>query len=443
MVRGLGTRLIPARRDGVRRPPPGPFRPEFWRSPLRGPWLTAVLSVVLLVGYVLVMATGLVSYAAYNPALGDGFTDLTPDKGILGFYLFAWPTRPVWLYWLTQGVHVIGGLVLVPVTLAKLWSVMPRLFAWPPATSPAKALERGTLFLLVGATMFEIVTGVANIQYFYAFPGSFYRLHFYGAWVFFAALVAHVGIKFPRLVDGLRGRSLRHELRTGLAGTAPEPRESSDLVAPDPAAPTISRRGALGLVGAGAAAMFVGTAGQTIGGWTRQLAVLAPRGQVLGDGPNDFQVNKTAAYYGITREMAGPEWQLELRGERTVSLSRADLLAMPQHSAGLPIACVEGWSTGLQRWSGVRLADLARLVGAAEASDVLVESFQPHGAFGSAALRDNQFRDPLALLALRVNGADISLDHGYPARVIVPAAPGVHNTKWVQTMTFRHHRGAS
>jgi DMSO/TMAO reductase YedYZ molybdopterin-dependent catalytic subunit len=44
--------------------------------------------------------------------------------------------------------------------------------------------------------------------------------------------------------------------------------------------------------------------------------------------------------------------------------------------------------------------------------------------------------DPDSLLALRVNGADLSLDHGYPARVIVPAAPGVHNTKWVTSLTF-------
>ena len=36
-----------------------------------------------------------------------------------------------------------------------------------------------------------------------------------------------------------------------------------------------------------------------------------------------------------------------------------------------------------------------------------------------------------SLLALKVNGEDLSPDHGYPARVIVPALPGVHNTKWV------------
>ena len=44
--------------------------------------------------------------------------------------------------------------------------------------------------------------------------------------------------------------------------------------------------------------------------------------------------------------------------------------------------------------------------------------------------------DPDSLLALRVNGADLSPDHGYPARVIMPASPGVHNTKWVTSLTF-------
>ena len=45
-------------------------------------------------------------------------------------------------------------------------------------------------------------------------------------------------------------------------------------------------------------------------------------------------------------------------------------------------------------------------------------------------------RDPDALLALKVNGEDLSMDHGFPARIIVPALPGVHNTKWVGSIEF-------
>lgn len=50
------------------------------------------------------------------------------------------------------------------------------------------------------------------------------------------------------------------------------------------------------------------------------------------------------------------------------------------------------------------------------------------GAFAESSLRRNQVLDPASLLALRVTGVDLSLDHGFPARVIVPANPGVHNT---------------
>ena len=67
----------------------------------------------------------------------------------------------------------------------------------------------------------------------------------------------------------------------------------------------------------------------------------------------------------------------------------------------------------------------------------MVFSLEAFGAFNHAILQTNQILDPDALLALQVNGADLSLDHGYPARIIVPALPGVHNTKWVSSIEFR------
>lgn len=197
--------VLPAYRRDMRDPDASrlPSSPGFWRSPLRGPWFTSVLGLVLLVGITVLFVTGLVSYAAYNPGLSP-VNDKTPDKGILGFYLFAWPTNPPWLYRLNQGVHVTFGITLIPVLLAKLWSVVPRLFALPPARSLAHALERISLLLLVGGALFEFVTGVLNVQLDYVFPGSFYPLHFYGAWVFFAAFAAHALLKTPTALRNLR-----------------------------------------------------------------------------------------------------------------------------------------------------------------------------------------------------------------------------------------------
>jgi DMSO/TMAO reductase YedYZ molybdopterin-dependent catalytic subunit len=90
-------------------PPPGPFRRPFWRSPVRGPWLTSVLGLLLLAFIPVLFVTGLLSYAAYNPDLSP-VNDLTPGKGWLGFYLFSWPTHPIWLYRFSQGIHVTLGL---------------------------------------------------------------------------------------------------------------------------------------------------------------------------------------------------------------------------------------------------------------------------------------------------------------------------------------------
>jgi DMSO/TMAO reductase YedYZ molybdopterin-dependent catalytic subunit len=161
----------------------------------------------------------------------------------------------------------------------------------------------------------------------------------------------------------------------------------------------------------------------------RRLAFLAPRRE-------DFPVNKTAAAARVTAAMVGNSYHLRLSdGAREIELTREELLAMPQHTARLPIACVEGWTT-TQAWTGVRLSTLAEAAGVAGASGAFVRSLQPAGVLSKASLSGDALADPDALLALRVNGADLSLDHGYPARIIVPALPGVHNTKWVASIEF-------
>jgi DMSO/TMAO reductase YedYZ molybdopterin-dependent catalytic subunit len=416
-----------------RRRPPGVSLLQRWRSPLRGPWLTSIFGSVLLIGLPVVILTGLLSYIAYGPQFGQA---IPGDVGWLTLPTFDWPSRPSWLYRLSQGVHVGLGLIIIPLVLAKLWSVIPRLFAWPPLRSIAQLLERLSLLLLVGGILFEIATGVLNIQYDYIFGFSFYTAHYYGAWVFIAGFVTHVTIKLPRMITGLRSRSFRTMLRTSRADTQPEPPDPDGLVAANPAPPTLSRRGALALVGAGSLFVAVLTAGQTIGGFTRGAALLLPRGRSRGSGPNDFQVNRTAAAAAIAPTDAGSDWRLTLHGPAgQLLLDRATLEAMPQHTAELPIACVEGWST-TETWSGVRLRDLAALAGIGDPARATVWSLERFGAFNHAVLQANQVGNPDSLLALRVNGVDLSPDHGYPARIIVPALPGVHNTKWVRSIEF-------
>src|SRR5450755_2564670 len=232
------------------RPPPGPFRSNFWRSPLRGPWLTAVLGLVLLIGLPVVIVTGLLSNDAYQPGLGGNA--LGRQVGApLDLYLFGWPTRPAWLYALTQGLHVAVGLALTPVLLAKLWSVIPRLFEWPPVRSPAHALERLSLALLVGGALFEFVTGILNIQYWYAFPFVFTQAHYYGAWVFIGAFLAHVTLKIGTMRRSLHTRAEVLTPHADHQGRLDARSEAPSLTAASPAPATMSRRSVLATVAAG------------------------------------------------------------------------------------------------------------------------------------------------------------------------------------------------
>jgi DMSO/TMAO reductase YedYZ molybdopterin-dependent catalytic subunit len=406
--------------------PPGPFRPRFWRSPLRGPWLTAALGTVLLALVAIVAVTGFLSHMAYEPDLrGNAIVPAGSDLPLT----FGWPTSPTWLYAVNQSLHVNVGLVAVPFLLAKLWSVIPRLFAWPPARSPAQAVERLGIALLVASAVFQFATGIVNAQYWYAFHFNFVVAHYYGAIVFVGALALHVVVKTPVILRAYRERGWLRPLRDDLLHTRPEPAEPDGLAPVDPDPPTITRRGLFAFVGGASALLLVANVGESIGGPVRKLAFLAPRRE-------SFPVNKTAARAKVTADMVGPAYRLALSGgAREVALSRDDLLALPQHTARLPIACVEGWTT-TQTWTGVRLSELAAVAGVPGAGSAFVRSLQPAGVLSKASLSGDAVADPDALLALKVGGADLPLDHGYPARIIVPALPGVHNTKWVASIEF-------
>ena len=115
------------------------------------------------------------------------------------------------------------------------------------------------------------------------------------------------------------------------------------------------------------------------------------------------------------------------------TLSLPQLRQMPQTTATLPIACVEGWSTSAQ-WRGVPMRDLVALVGAAPATALRVTGLQPFGAYRTMTMGPEFVSDPTTLVALELNGEVLDLDHGYPARVIAPGRPGVLQTKWLSSI---------
>jgi hypothetical protein len=379
-------------------------------SPLRSPKLTAHLGLWLAAAFTVCFATGLLSHAIQHP---PGW--------------FHWPSRPVQLFRITQGLHVATGLACFPLLTAKVWSVFPKLFAWPPVRNVPHALERGAVALLSGAALFELVTGLLNIAYWYSLmPFGFIGAHYWTAWLLVGAILLHVAAKLPIIRE-----NVGKPKATGTPQTAGTPQTSGTPQTAGTPQASGSRRGVLALVGAAAGVITVATVGQTLRP-LRHLSLLAPR---LPDvGPQGLPVNKTAAAAGVTTVDGGYRLTVSGPGGRH-ALSLADLQALPQHTVDLPIACVEGWSAGAT-WTGVRVVDLLRLVGAADLDlPVTVESLQPAGPYRTSTLDPGPARDPLTLLALGVGGEALHPDHGYPCRLIAPNRPGVLQTKWVGALT--------
>ena len=195
------------------------------------------------------------------------------------------------------------------------------------------------------------------------------------------------------------------------------------------------RRGFLAGVFATSGLLTLVTVGQTFRPLAR-LALLSPRRSDVG--PQGFPVNRTARTAGVLESARSADYRLVVDGKvsRRLSLTLDDLRAMEQHSADLPIACVEGWSSS-QHWTGVRIVDLLHMAGAKPGASVRVHSLQPRRSYRTSDVNPTQAHDQDTLLALRVGGEELDIDHGYPARLIGPDRPGVMQTKWVTRVEVR------
>lgn len=373
--------------------PPIPTESSF-TSKLRDERLTARLGTWLGISFGLCFVTGLISHWYY---LRD--VPVFP------------PVRPVWGYRVTQGVHVLTGTAAIPLLLVKLWSVYPKLFREIPVGRPRALLldlaEKASIAVLVAASIFQLVTGLANSAQWYPWSFSFRSTHYAVAWIAIGALVAHIAVKLPII-----RRAYAEPLTEPLAAVPHD----------GPSRRTILRAA---LLASGVA--VIAAAGNTIP-LLRTVSVFAVR---TGEGPQGIPINKTAQAAGVLETAVDPAFLLAIvNGDREVTLARADLEAMTQRSHELPIACVEGWSAS-GTWTGVRFSELLDLVDAPKDAALRVRSLQQRGAFGVTEISAPFARDPLTLLALKLNGEDLTVDHGFPCRLIAPNRPGVFQTKWV------------
>jgi len=366
----------------------------------------ALLGSILGISFSICALTGLFSWGA------------STDQG-------WWPAGPTGLFRLTQGTHLISGVLAVPLLLAKLRAVAPKLVQRPFVASFAHLVERISLLPLVGGSIFMLVSGVTNVAYWY--PQEFYGIdigyffpaaHGKMAIIVIGALIAHVFAKIS---------TTRSVLKRAAVG-----RESTET--------SLDRRQFLGGV-----AVTTGLVGVSIAGATiyplRGVSVLSARHPNAG--PQGFPVNRTAASIGVRSLAESPDYRLKVEtadGTELASFSLGDLQAMKQHEHEIPIACVEGWSAN-ESWRGVRMRDLLAAAGVDEPRVVDVVSLQEESApgrrYGTSTVSKDLSQQDQTLLAMQVNGEPLHLDHGFPIRLMAPARPGVNQTKWLAKVIVR------
>lgn len=388
----------PALRERLRPPSESDFT-----SRLRGPAVAARVGVWLGICFAVAFVTGVISHWAHEP---DAW--------------LAFPTRPVWMYRVTQGLHLISGTAAIPLLLVKLWTVFPKLFARPPRAWRRLALEvaeRGSIAVLVGAAIFQLASGLANSAQWYPWDFRFRATHYAMAWIAIGALALHIAVKLP---------VIRAAFDEPIETTAFDPDDDERTRTEAP----LGRRGLVRTALLAAGVAVVATAGSTVPA-LRRISVFGVRS---GDGPGGIPINKSARAADVVRTALSADYRLRIaNGATEVLLTREQLLALPQTTRELPIACVEGWSAS-GRWTGVRVRDLLDLVGAPRGSAVRVVSLQERGPFRTVELPAQFADDDATLLALALAGEPLALDHGYPCRLIAPNRPGVLQTKWVAEM---------
>ena len=138
---------------------------------------------------------------------------------------------------------------------------------------------------------------------------------------------------------------------------------------------------------------------------------------------------------GVKPEVPLDLWELKIHGlvENPVTLKWSQFLALPQFDDVSDFHCVTTWSQFDMAWQGVAFFTLADLVRPkANATHVYFKSYDNYSTNNPIEV----CMDDDVLLAHAWNGKPLTVDHGGPARVIVPKRYAWKGAKWVKEIIF-------
>ncbi|HXT38128.1 MAG TPA: sulfite oxidase-like oxidoreductase [Chloroflexota bacterium] len=162
-----------------------------------------------------------------------------------------------------------------------------------------------------------------------------------------------------------------------------------------------------------------------------EIAARIPPGQQL-------TVKWPVLQYGSVPRVDLKKWRFEVSGlvEAPATWTWDEWLALPTVVLTNDIHCVTRWTKLDNTWEGVSVRDvLARVRLKPEATHVMVHA--EHGFTANLALSD--FDREENLFARLHNGEELTDEHGWPLRLVVPHLYFWKSVKWVRGLEFLDH----
>lgn len=170
----------------------------------------------------------------------------------------------------------------------------------------------------------------------------------------------------------------------------------------------------------------------------RHSSMNVPRAGALPAG-GAFPSYFVSPHVPVWDEAARGVWRLEVGGlvKTPVKLTLDELSALPRTGYKLDHFCVEGWTAVATR-QGVRLSDLARLVGVLP--DAKYVDFQSFDDDYHESWDIESAMHPQTLVVYAQDGRYLNAAYGAPARIYSPVKIGYKNTKYLTRILFLPER---
>ncbi len=141
---------------------------------------------------------------------------------------------------------------------------------------------------------------------------------------------------------------------------------------------------------------------------------------------------------GTTPEISKEKWRLTVDGAvaSPLSLSFAELMALPQADVDADFHCVTGWSVLDVRFSGVRLETVLALARPTDAATHLMT--HAYDGYSTNLPIEEAIKEDV-LLVVAVDGRPLAEEHGGPVRIVVPQLYAWKGAKWLKRIELLTH----